>query len=380
MDSIPRWFEGVQLNFAENILLSSDDTGQSCKDGKEDSKIACTEVREGCKEIRQVSWQELRDRVALLANAMRVRGMRKGDRAAIVASNSLDTLTVFLAITSIGGIFSSSSTDMGTRGVLDRLLQTKPKFVFVDDWAVYNGKTIDLRPKMAEIVAGMRGVSEFEGLVSMPRFQNRPASIENVQRTQTFGSFLEAAKGDRTLKFKKIEFRDPFLIVYSSGTTGTPKCIVHSAGGVLMNGKKEGKLHRDMGPQTVGLQYTTTGWIMYLSSVMIMQHGARAVLYDGSPFQPDLESFIRLVGEEKVTDWGISPRYLQTLASAKPPRLPKNITDLSSLKRVGSTGMVLSDALFEWFYDQAFPAHVQLGESDFTCDHGLELVPSGHRL
>lgn len=216
---------------------------------------------------------------------------------------------------------------------------------------------------MAEIVAGMSGVEEFEGLVSMPRWQDKPADIKSVPKTQSLKAFLAAANELTTLTFERIEFRDPFLIVYSSGTTGTPKCIVHSAGGVLMNGKKEGKLHRDCGPETVALQYTTTGWIMYLSSIQTMQHGARIILYDGSPFQPDLDTFIRLVGEQKVTDLGVSPRYLQTLVSAKPPRLPRNITDLSNLKRVGSTGMVLSDALFEWFYDHGFPKHVQLGMS-----------------
>lgn len=112
---------------------------------KEDHRIACTEVREGCKEIRHCSWKQLREQVGLLANSMRARGVGRGDRVAVVASNSFDTLTIFFAVTSLGGIFSSSSTDMGTRGVLDRLHQTKPKYVFVDDWAVYNGKRYSIQ-------------------------------------------------------------------------------------------------------------------------------------------------------------------------------------------------------------------------------------------
>jgi acetoacetyl-CoA synthetase len=123
---------------------------------------------------------------------------------------------------------------------------------------------------------------------------------------------------------------------------------------------KEGKLHLDSGPSTVNLQYTTTGWIMYLMSTMALQHGARSILYDGSPFIPDLTTFINLVGDQKVTDLGISPRYLQTLASASPPVLPKEITDLSSLRRVSSTGMVLPESLFHWFYDAGFPSSVHL--------------------
>ncbi|KAF2718957.1 acetoacetate-CoA ligase [Polychaeton citri CBS 116435] len=362
MDSVPRWFEGVNVNFAENLLFSPDpkDPNQATTKGKEDHKIACTEVREGCKEIRHVTWRELRERVALLANAMRAHGVTRGDRVAIVASNSLDTLCVFYATTSLGGLFSSSSTDMGTKGVLDRLTQIRPKYIFVDDWAVYNGKTVDLRPKMREFVEGMGSVPEFKTLVSMSRWRKSPSAVTTVPRTLLLSSFLEAAKGDRKLAFTRIPFSDPFIIVYSSGTTGMPKCIVHSAGGVLLNSCKESRVHRDVGPGNTVLQYTTTGWIMYLSSVLVMQHGARVILYDGSPFQPGLETFVRLVGEQKVTDLGLSPRYLRTLASAKPPVLPREVADLSHLKRVGSTGMVLPDALYEWFYDHGFPPSVQL--------------------
>lgn len=363
MDSIPSWFDGLQVNFAENVLYNADpaDPSRATTVDKEDEKVACTEVREGCTEIRNCTWREIRERTGLLANAMRARGVRKGDRVAVVASNSIDTLSVFYAVTSLGGLFSSSSTDMGTRGVLDRLRQTRPNYVFVDDWAVYNGKTVDLRPKMSEIIAGMDGITEFEGLVSMPRWQDRPEDISSVPRTETLASFLKDAKGDKKLRFERVAFRDPFLIVYSSGTTGMPKCIVHGTGGVLINNKKEGKLHRNFGPGNTVLQYTTTGWIMYLTSCSSMIHGARAILYDGSPFLPNLTTFVKLLADQKVTDFGTSPRYMQTLATAKPkPILPRDVADLSALLRVTSTGMVLSESQFEWFYDQGFPAHTQL--------------------
>ena len=366
MDSIPSWFEGIRLNFAENVLFWPDPKDPSKKTTfrKEDHRIACTEVREGCKEIRHCSWRELREQVGLLGNAMRARGVKRGDRVAVVASNSFDTLTVFFAVTSLGGIFSSSSTDMGTRGVLDRLRQTKPRYVFVDDWAVYNGKTIDLRPKMMEIEAGMKDISELNGLVSMPRWQTKPEDISDVPRCETMALFLQSAKGDKTLRFERVEFRDPFLIVYSSGTTGMPKCIVHSGGAVLMNKQKESNLHRDtsaIDPDNIcTLQFTTTGWIMYMTSCLALSSGGKAILYDGSPFQPDLKAFIKLWGDEKVTDLGLSPRYFQTLATAKPPVSPREVADLSHLRRVTSTGMVLSDVQFEWFYDQGFPAHTQL--------------------
>jgi acetoacetyl-CoA synthetase len=299
MDSIPHWFEGTRLNYAENILYTSDpqDKSKRTTEGKEDSKVAITEVREGCTQIRHLTWAALRQKVGRLSQAMRAAGVRKGDRVAVVASNSIDTVVVFFAITALGGLFSSSSTDMGVKGVLDRLTQIKPRWLFMDDVAVYNGKTVDLRGKMTDIVKGMDGVSEFDGVVSMPRFDD-PADVSKVPRAQTLVSYLAQASSDE-LVFERVEFRDPFLVVYSSGTTGQPKCIVHSVGGVVISANKEGRLHREQGPDSSVLQYTTTGWIMYLASVQTLMFGCRCVMYDGSPFIPDLARFVKLVGEEK---------------------------------------------------------------------------------
>ena len=291
MDSIPKWFQGVKMNFAENILYCGDKSGRSVlSPGKEDDKIACTEVREGSflEPIRHLTWRELRQRVGRMAQAMRARGVRKGDRVAIVASTSIDTLTVFLAVTSLGGLFSSSSTDMGVRGILDRLLQIKPKYLFMDDWAIYNGKKVDLRPKMKEVVAGMKGVSEFEGIVSQYRFSHSPADLSSVPSAQTWETFLSAAQSSE-LVFEPLDFSDPFLIVYSSGTTGQPKCIVHAVGGVILNGHKEGRLHRCIDHTSSQLQYTTTGWIMYMASVQALLMGARMILYEVSTFLRDVK-------------------------------------------------------------------------------------------
>lgn len=360
MDSIPRWFTGVKINFAQNILFSGDGKGNPIiGSAKANDKIAAIEVREGSflEPIQRVTWRELRERVGRLSQAMRAHGVKKGDRIALVASASVDTLTTFLATATLGALFSSSSTDMGVKGILDRLTQIKPKFLFMDDWAVYNGKKVDLRPKMKQVMEGMAGIKEFEGIVSQIRFAHSPADISSVPRAQTWTTFISAAKSS-VLEFEQCEFADPFLVVYSSGTTGQPKCIVHAIGGVVISGHKEFTLHRDVGPTSRMLQYTTTGWIMYLSSVQALCTGSSIVIYDGSPFTPNLTNFLKLVGQEKVTHLGISPRYLQTLEGNGV--IPKKVADLSNLKVVTSTGMVLSDKLFEWVYDEGFPPSIQL--------------------
>jgi acetoacetyl-CoA synthetase len=228
---------------------------------------------------------------------MKAGGVRKGDCVAVVASNSADTLLVMLAVTALGGVFSSSSTDMGADGILARLRQIKPRYLFMDDMAVYNGKTLDLRDKMQDIIRGMDGIREFQGIVSVPRF-SEPRDVSGVSKTQTLATFLTKAKSD-VLEFERVEFADPFLVAYSSGTTGQPKCIVHSVGGALLNIHKEGNLHLGMTRDAVVLQYTTTGWIMYLVAVESLVFGARAILYDGSPFIPDPTILIRLAAEQR---------------------------------------------------------------------------------
>ncbi len=162
------------------------------------------------------------------------------------------------------------------------------------------------------------------------------------------------------------------IIVYSSGTTGRPKCIAHSVGGIVLSGHKESTLHRNVDYTSIQLQYTTTGWMMYMSSIQLLLMGARTIMYDGSPFAHNMANFTRLIGEQRVTHLGISPRFMQTLQMNR--IVPKDITDLSALQMVTSTGMVLSDRLFEWFYEVGFPSHVQLanisGGTDIAAAFG----------
>ena len=361
IDAVPRWFEGVTLNYAENILFSRDASGLSgtrSTVGKEDAKIALTEVREGASAVREITYGALRAAAAQVAAAMKARGVVKGDRVVIVGANSIETLLVWLAASWVGAIFSSSSTDMGVQGILQRAVQVNPKLLFMDDAALYNAKTVDLREKMAEVEAGLHDCPDFVGVVSIRRF-DEARDVSRVPRAETWDAFLgRAGPTPVAPEFVRIAFHEPFLICYSSGTTGTPKAIVHSVGGVMINYYKEGVLHENLGADSVTLQYTTTGWIMYLAAVGALLFGARAILYDGSPFQPDAGVLVRVAAQHGATKMGVSPRWMFELA--KGGLAPRDLADLSSLRTVTSTGMALSDQLFEWFYDVAFPPRVHL--------------------
>ncbi|KAF7595815.1 hypothetical protein BBP40_004627 [Aspergillus hancockii] len=377
IDSNPPWFTGISLNFAENMLFTCERTPSGTQTittaNKEDTKIAVTQVREGGAEPAvSITWAQLRQRTGRMIQAMKVAGVGKGDRVAVVGSNCIETLVVLLAATALGALFSSASTETGVKGILDRLVQLKPRLVFLDDFAVYNGKRVDLRPKIGEVVRGLAGVRELEGVVAVNRFAE-PADVSGLPKTQLLRTFLGRARSDE-LEFVRIGFREPFLVVYSSGTTGTPKPIVHGVGGYILNGTKEARLHRCHGPDSTVLQYTTTGWIMYLSAISGLMFGGKPILYDGSPFLPDVKFLIQLAGEYQVTHFGISPRYLHELR--KNNIRPRDIADLSNLSIVISTGMVLSESLFEWFYDEGFPARTQLanisGGTDLAACFGLE--------
>ncbi|CAI4214375.1 unnamed protein product [Parascedosporium putredinis] len=311
VETNPKWFPGVKLNYAQNVLFSGDEAGRPTKRHKEDDRVALTEVREG--------------------------GSLEPQRR---VTNSIDTLVVFLATASLGALFSSSSADMGIKGILDRLLQIRPTYVFFDDWAVYNGKTIDLRPKIKETIAGLRAVPEFRSVIAQARFPGRPNDVSS-------------SPGAKPHLYRMRLFRpSPHRLLVRHDRS--PKCIVHAVGGLVMNAHKEGRLHHCVDETSVKLQYTTTGWIMYMQVPSALILGAHPVLYDGSPFVPDARVLLRLVHDLRVTHLGISPRYLEELRREK--IAPRDDYDLSALAVVVSTGMVLPEALFHWFYD-----HMSLG-------------------
>ncbi|ENH68618.1 Acetoacetyl-CoA synthetase [Fusarium oxysporum f. sp. cubense race 1] len=320
---LPAWFPGIRINYAENLLWTGaigGAPGERSTLHKEDDTIAITEVREGNSSVKNVTWGELRRRVGELASALKQRGVQKGDRVVMVGAHAVETLVVFLAATWLGGLFSSSSTDMGVGGLLQRTVQIDPKFVFFDDGALYNGKVIDLRDKIEGVVEGMKECPSFQGAIIVQRFDS-PHDTSQIPKTQRLESFLSSAPSTPP-PIERVGFQDPMVVYYSSGTTGTPKAIVHSVGPILVSVAKEAILHREITPKDVALQYTTTGWIMYLASVTRLAFGGRTVFYDGI--------------------------------------VPQKEADLSSLTAVQSTGMVLKEQVFDWFYDGAFPTNIKL--------------------
>lgn len=203
----------------------------------------------------------------------------------------------------------------------------------------------------------MSECDQLQSFVIIQRF-TKPFDTAGIPKTERFEHFVQAGANKPTPAPVRVAFQDPALIVYSSGTTGTPKALVHAVGTCLLSTSKEIHVHRNIGPSDVGLQFTTTGWIMYPSSLSHMIYGARCVAYDGSPLVPDTKVLLRVVEEQKVTVLGVSPRWMGELM--KRGIAPRDEFDLSSLRSVTTTGMVCPDQMFEWFYDTAFPARVHL--------------------
>lgn len=203
-------------------------------------------------------------------------------------------------------------------------------------------------------------------MVAIQRFAT-PYHTAHLPRVERWEDFLAAgAASECPPEFVRIGFQEPMVVYYSSGTTGAPKAIVHGVGPLLVAGHKEGFLHRQMTPDDVKLQYTTTGWIMFMAAVNPLIGGTKSILYDGSPFQPDIGLLVRLVAKYKVTMLGVSPRWMAELM--KHGLAPRKMADVSTLKTVTCTGMVLPDQMFDWFYDVGFHKHTQLANMSGGTD------------
>jgi len=327
-----RWFEDWRLNFAENLLRG---------DEWRTALVALDETGRR----RDLSLGELRDEVARIAAALRAAGVGPGDRVAGWLPNVPEAVVAMLAAASIGAAWTSCSPDFGLQGVLDRFGQVRPKVLFTADGYHYAGRAFDCLPTAAALAAALPGLAR---VVVVPNLAARP-DVARVPGAVSWDDF--PSQGG--LDFAQLPFDAPLYILYSSGTTGAPKCIVHGAGGTLLQHRKEHALHVDAGPGDVVFYFTTTGWMMWNWLVSALAGGSTVVLYDGSPVHPDPGVLWRMAEAERVSVFGTSPRYLAGLAKARVA--PGAGHDLAALRTVLSTGAPLAPELFDFVYRDVRP-------------------------
>jgi acetoacetyl-CoA synthetase len=331
-DKMPgaQFFPDAKLNFAENLLRAA---------GSGDALI----FRGEDKISYRLSWAELIALVSRLQQALRAVGVGKGDRVTAMIPNMPETIALMLAVTSLGAICSTCSPDFGERAVLDRFGQIEPKVFFTVDGYWYNGKPISTVDKVAAVA---RQLVTAEMVVIIPYLGDAAKAANQVPRACALADFLEA-HAPKPLSFERLPFNHPVEILYSSGTTGVPKCIVHSAGGMLLQHSKEHRLQCDLRAGERLFYFTTCGWMMWNWLTSGLGSGATLVLFDGSPFAPQTVLW-DYAQEERINIFGTSAKYID--ACKKAGLAPSRTHDLSSVRVVTSTGSPLAPESFDYVY------------------------------
>ena len=324
------WFPQARLNYAENLLR---------RDDHEDALV----FRGENKVASRISFGELRHEVSRLAQALRAAGIRPGDRIAGYMPNLPGTVIAMLAAASLGAVWSSCSPDFGVQGVVDRFGQIAPRILFAADGYFYNGKVVDNLPRLREIMTQLPSV---ERLVIVP-YTSADLQIAGLPRAISIHDFMAPFKAG-PIEFARLPFDHPLFILYSSGTTGVPKCIVHGAGGTLLQHLKEQVLHTDIRPGDRLFYFTTCGWMMWNWLVSGLAAGATLMLYDGSPFIGRGAVLWNYAAEEKIKVFGTSAKYIDALA--KLGLEPGKTHDLSELRTLLSTGSPLAPESFDYVY------------------------------
>ncbi len=335
-----KWFTGSKLNYARNALRTA----------KTDPGATALIYRSEAGHSGSLSYAEIDRQVAGVRAALVGLGVTRGDRVAAYLPNSPQALIGLLATASLGATWTSCSPDFGVPAVVDRFAQVRPKILVAVDGYVYNGKAYDRRPEVAAIAAALPGLETMIGVDYIGTAREWPGLPVPVVAWETLGA--EAVPG-LTTEFEEVPFDHPLWVLYSSGTTGLPKAIVHGHGGIVLEHLKALCLHQDIGPGDVFFWYTTTGWMMwnYLAGALLA--GATAVAYDGSATYPGTDELWRLAAEAGVTYFGTGAPYL--IACMKAGLTPAVTHDLSRLRGVGSTGSPLPPEGFDWVYEAVRP-------------------------
>lgn len=333
LDKLPgaKWFPGARLNFAENLLRHRDE------------RMAFI-FRGETRESARMTYHELYQQVGQLAKSLREVGIAPGDRVVAYMPNLMETAIAMLAATAVGAIWSSCATDLGPQAVLDRFGQVAPKVLFTVDGYHYKGKVFSTLANAAEITGG---IPSLEKVVVVPYASENP-DIGNIAGSVLWPDFLDA-KTPEKIEFEQLPFDHPALIMFSSGTTGKPKCIVQSGGGVLINHLKELVLHCDLKREDTIFYITTCSWMMWNWMLASLATGAAIVLYDGNPTYPDTGAMWRLAQEEKVSIFGASAAYINYLKSQG--FRPARNNDLTPLREICQTGSALSAEGFKYVYE-----------------------------
>jgi acetoacetyl-CoA synthetase len=325
-----KWFSGARLNFAENLLRYKDDHTALIFKGED-------------RVDKRMTYAELYDEVASVARSLRQAGVQTGDRVVGFMPNMPETVIAMLAATSMGATWSSCSPDFGIKGVLDRFGQIKPKVLFTADGYFFKGKSIDSLERISSILKELPSIEK----VVVVSYTVKDPDIGSISNAVLYDDF-KSPEPPPAIKFEQLPFDHPLYIMYSSGTTGLPKCMVQSAGGILVHHLKELMLHADLKREDTIFYFTTCGWMMWNWLVSSLAVGATLVLFDGNPFHPDPGALWKMAQEEKITIFGTSAGYIAALQNAGVK--PGKTFDLSPLKAVLSTGSPLSIEGFEYIY------------------------------